>query len=572
MMFQFNSSSSVSFSSLSPFSGWSLLLYSFTNMSLLQHLLLLFIALCVLWTAFANTCRKYLYSVLDSTVYEKGKSFTEHLINRTDGFECKVFTCKTKDGCRLQLLRIIYKGEEEKDHVKKMNSSSCDQEAASTCSLPSLKNDSSHNNHPSKQPHSHTLHPSTINYCKSAQQLEELLHDRELHQQKPVIFLQHGLLESMTVWCLHKDSLAFQLARKGFDVWLGNNRTSWFGQQHLVSRLHDEVNFWKFSIDEIIYYDLPAMIDFVRQATGQDKICWMGMSQGAGQLFAALSLPEFEHYKNYLYAIVGISPACFLKKNPRSFILRILMKIPRFFFGDREFVVGVAFSQLLLPKNFIGYMGERALRWLNIQQNPLPDDPMKGEWFKNIPLGCTSVNNVTHWFNMLKTGGCLRKFNNKEVYPIDSMLAKWKEMYHSTEHDDTISNSARTNDANYVPPILVCLGAKDNVVDFEESLKQFGCDTCSSLHESCRDNSEEAITTHSNNNNTTTKEGRLENSMKSCHSAFKRCRILVEPEYGHTDFLWCQVNDKLLRHYNEIIGFVQEQAKLARRCQQQQQQ
>ncbi|KAG2377542.1 hypothetical protein C9374_009058 [Naegleria lovaniensis] len=526
-------------------------------MSLLQHLLLLFISLCILWTAFANTCRKYLYSVLDSTVYEKGKSFTEHLINRTDGFECKVFTCKTKDGCRLQLLRIMYKGEvqveeEEEAHTEVVSDPQQQQQDKSVSG-----------SHPpaaaAATSTSHTLHPSTINYCKSAQQLEELLHDRELHKQKPVVFLQHGLLESMTVWCLHKDSLAFQLARRGFDVWLGNNRTSWFGQQHLVSRLHDEVDFWKFSIDEIIYYDMPAMIDFVRHATGQDKICWMGMSQGAGQLFAALSLPELEHYKNYLFAIVGISPACFLKKNPNGLILRGLMKIPRFFFGDREFVVGVAFSQLLLPKNFIGYMGERALRWLNIQQKPLPNDPMKGEWFKNIPLGCTSVNNVTHWFNMLRTGGCLRKFNDQEVYPIDSMLAKWKEMYHSGEHDmgatisshDTNSSSSSST-SNYVPPIMVCLGAKDNVVDFEESLKQFGCDTCSSLNEMTSKNC--------------SMEGKNNDHNTSCHhGAFKQCRILVEPEYGHTDFLWSEVDDKLLQNYNQIIGFVHEQSKLARK-------
>ncbi|EFC44938.1 lipase/esterase [Naegleria gruberi] len=456
------------------------------------------------WIVFSNVIRKYIYSMVDSKVYEMGKSFTEHLINQTRGFECKVYSCKTKDGCKLQLFRIIYKG-----------------------------NDADHSNNVSLSPQ------STIRYCPSAQQVEELLRESEQLSKKPVVVLQHGLLEAMTVFVLHEDSIAFQLAKKGFDVWLVNNRTSLFGQQHLVSRIHDEVEFWKFSIDEIAKYDMPAIIDFVRNATCQSKICWVGMSQGAGQLFAALSQTEYAHYKNYLSAIVGLSPACFLKKNPESTFLRLLIKTPSFIFGRREFMLIILIGQLLLPASFLAKGGEYALKLLNIQQKPLPNHPLKGEWFKNIPLGCTSVNNVVHWLRMLNIGGCLRKFNGIEKYPIDEMLDRWREVYHSNLSHQQQDKKQQ----EYVPPLFVFLGGKDNVIDYEESIKHFGC--CDSV----------LVTDETGEHppkNISTCPG-------SCPvSNNVRCKILFDPEYGHTDFLWAEPDAKHQRHYDKVIQFLEE--------------
>jgi len=442
--------------------------------------------------------------MLDNVSYEWGKSFTEHLINRTEGFECKVYSCKTKDGCQLQLLRMIYTGT-TKHHATK---------------LPSEKK---------------------VNYFKEIEndgdltaQFEEILKESQTLHNKPVVFLQHGLLEAMTVFVLHKDSLAFQLARQGFDVWLGNNRTSWFGQQHLITK-YEEVDFWRFSIDEIVKFDLPAMIDFVRQATNQQRICWVGMSQGAGQLFAYLSQPENEQYKNYLSCIVGISPACFLKKNPNSLLLRLLMSIPTWLLGKREFFIGVAFGQLFLPNWLLAKAGEGALKLLKIQSKDLPDDPMKGEWFKNIPLGCTSVNNVVHWFDMLREGGCLRKYNGKDVYPIDTMLAKWRNLYHD-EHA-----------TEYVPPMFIFLGGKDNVVDSDSSMHYFGC-CCSSF---LQDEGSKPCQSESCN--------RCKREVEeSCHSGANDCTILYDEEYGHTDFLWGNPDAKHMRHYNKVINFIKK--------------
>ena len=54
------------------------------------------------------------------------------------------------------------------------------------------------------------------------------IRDFNTKQNAPVVFLQHGITDSADAWIMHNENNApaFFLAKKGYDVWLGNWRGS----------------------------------------------------------------------------------------------------------------------------------------------------------------------------------------------------------------------------------------------------------------------------------------------------------------------------------------------------------
>lgn len=49
-----------------------------------------------------------------------------------------------------------------------------------------------------------------------------------------VVFMQHGITDTADCWIMHRSELApaFQLARKGYDIWLGNQRGTKYSMGH----------------------------------------------------------------------------------------------------------------------------------------------------------------------------------------------------------------------------------------------------------------------------------------------------------------------------------------------------
>lgn len=88
-------------------------------------------------------------------------------------------------------------------------------------------------------------------------------------ENKPVVFLQHGLKMSSEAFVMNSDdSIAFGLANLGYDVWLGNNRGGLYGKEHLKLDPHRRTpdqagKFFDYSFYEMGKFDLPSMIDYV---------------------------------------------------------------------------------------------------------------------------------------------------------------------------------------------------------------------------------------------------------------------------------------------------------------------
>ena len=110
---------------------------------------------------------------------------------------------------------------------------------------------------------------------------------------RPVFFMQHGLIASSESYLMNgNDSAAYHFAKLGYDVWLGNNRVSLYSRKHVdlnPDDPEDAEEYFDFSFWELGKYDAPTQIDYVRNLTGNDKVSYMGHSQGTSQMFTALS-------------------------------------------------------------------------------------------------------------------------------------------------------------------------------------------------------------------------------------------------------------------------------------------
>lgn len=85
---------------------------------------------------------------------------------------------------------------------------------------------------------------------------------------KPVVLLQHGLLDSSDTWIVNDEDKApaFLIANRGYDVWLGNNRGNVHSRKHV--KLHPFfAPFWDFTLEDFAIYDLPAGFKYINDIT-----------------------------------------------------------------------------------------------------------------------------------------------------------------------------------------------------------------------------------------------------------------------------------------------------------------
>ena len=88
----------------------------------------------------------------------------------------------------------------------------------------------------------------------------------------------HGILSSSDSFITNDENkaLAFVLANRGYDVWLGNNRGNKHALNHIIySSLDNE--FWDFSFDEMAIHDLPAAFLYIFLKT-EMQIIYIGHS------------------------------------------------------------------------------------------------------------------------------------------------------------------------------------------------------------------------------------------------------------------------------------------------------
>lgn len=183
---------------------------------------------------------------------------------------------------------------------------------------------------------------------------------------KKPILLQHGLLSSSVDWLINSptdepewfdlnrydidgrqeldyeidfgqnsqnfrnsvsNNLGFALAKQGYDVWLSNSRGNIYSANHTKFNPKEKV-FWQFTFDELVKYDLPAVISLVLNQTNQSELGYIGHSQGTAIMFGLLATkPEYNEIVKPFIALAPVASVGHVESPIRyfAFLRQVLM-------------------------------------------------------------------------------------------------------------------------------------------------------------------------------------------------------------------------------------------------------
>jgi pimeloyl-ACP methyl ester carboxylesterase len=104
-----------------------------------------------------------------------------------------------------------------------------------------------------------------------------------------------------------------QLVDAGYDVWVGSNRGTEYSQGHKKYNAKTSTDYWMFTWADMGLFDDVSNINTIKRVTGEEKIFYVGYSQGTAQMFYALShVPSLEQS---LHRVVQLAP-CFIPYFP----------------------------------------------------------------------------------------------------------------------------------------------------------------------------------------------------------------------------------------------------------------
>jgi len=225
------------------------------------------------------------------------------------------------------------------------------------------------------------------------------------------VLLQHGVLDSAWAWVFNDSfkALGFQLHDAGYDVWLGNNRGNSFSEHWADgSDAHRSHKYWDFTFDEMARYDVPALIGAVLSATGQQRLAYVGHSQGTLQFLIAGSSPELRHsVAERVSVFVALAPVAWLG-NMRAQLFQALSQLSMlkaigllFPYGFMD-SVGWRHAEGVLCKATLGVVCKISINVVCGVSDLDPPEKISA-YTKHFPFG-TSFKNMLHFAQAVKKG------------------------------------------------------------------------------------------------------------------------------------------------------------------------
>ncbi len=282
----------------------------------------------------------------------------------------------------------------------------------------------------------------------------------EKRVRKSPVLLQHGLMDNGFSWLFKHIERNFpvQLADLGYDVWIGNNRGTVQSLEHRDVKNFDATDptsaYWDFSFDEMGLYDFPAMIEYILDATGFDKLTYVGHSQGTSQFFIK-AMMDPEYVNSRIKAFVGLAPVLFVKHVPGHFE-RLLAALP---YTDLMYSLGLK-NFWATPRlgplqaffcKYIPWIIPPIVQLIAGKTKNQTIDTGRIQMIAGNEPGGTSAQNLLHWMQLVRAGG-FRRFDLGKA----GNMAK----YGRTEAPEYPVNRLK----ELKMPIMLMAGKSDNIV------------------------------------------------------------------------------------------------------------
>ena len=254
---------------------------------------------------------------------------------------------------------------------------------------------------------------------------------------------------------------AFRLADAGYDVWLANQRGNKYSRKHKSLDPDSATGeFWQFSFVEMGEYDLPSQLNYIKKVTGQDKVTYIGHSQGTSQMFSALATNE-ESIKDSVNLFVALAPTTKLDNSSFINFINIVSSLEGFL---EEQLAQISIFELFgkgwelqFEKIIEAVPALRVLRRYEDLSNPKYDNIEVSKMFEgHFPHGA-SVRSIIHYGQI---------YNNKRFAYYD---------YGSKEENlkryrQEVPPEIPLHDISEVP-IALFVGTNDQISDVEDSRK-----------------------------------------------------------------------------------------------------
>lgn len=208
------------------------------------------------------------------------------------------------------------------------------------------------------------------------------------------------------------DSLAFEMANQGYDVWMSNSRGSTYSLNHTQFDHRYDWRYWDFSFHEIGLYDLPAQINYILKVRRRKSLSFIGHSQGNLAMFILQSFQP--QWAQKVRPFIAMAPIAFIP-NVYFGLLRALTRALSPVLTPKQ--LNMVLKGQILPKS---PLTERALDFVCLPKLTTPlcnlalttitgnnlkraNDSITAVVAHHIPEG-TSILNILHFAQLIDSG------------------------------------------------------------------------------------------------------------------------------------------------------------------------